>query len=374
MIETIFDPYNYPFWIMIISIIAGLIIFTSRPFSTYIKFAYPNAKLESIGNPYIKEKEINTLIESKTLKNFKESLNKDKEYMIKGETTDEIQKEIDESFFTTLEMMKQDSSKKMKSFYETYQEKIDIYLVKKELKNKILNDKIDDESIDKTLTKKIKKLLLNLQDSKKEDLSKILINYGFSEKIDEILNDKELDFLYLDNLIDRYIIDKLEKTKVPYKCENAKKKYVKLLIDIQNIKNILRCNNLEYDKETYQKIYIGEGEEIAKWKYDELSEIKNIPEVISSLEGTTFYNPLKNAIEEYNKEKTIQIFEKKLDNLFLHQIRDLSTQYYVSIGPTLRFLISKEFEIKNLKIITKGISENINKNMIKKLLILEEAN
>jgi vacuolar-type H+-ATPase subunit C/Vma6 len=43
----------------------------------------------------------------------------------------------------------------------------------------------------------------------------------------------------------------------------------------------------------------------------------------------------------------------------------------VTIGPTFRYIISKEFEIKNLKIITKGIGEEISSDIIKPLLIRE---
>jgi vacuolar-type H+-ATPase subunit C/Vma6 len=52
---------------------------------------------------------------------------------------------------------------------------------------------------------------------------------------------------------------------------------------------------------------------------------------------------------------------------------NISTQNYVTIGPTIRFLVSKEYEIKNLKIIAKGIDENLSSDLIKKLIITEET-
>ncbi len=73
----------------------------------------------------------------------------------------------------------------------------------------------------------------------------------------------------------------------------------------------------------------------------------------------------------YNKEKSVQLLEVALDQRFLKIVKDISTQNYISIGPTIRFLISKEFEIMNLKIIAKGIAENLSKDFIKKFLVLE---
>ncbi|HDM67099.1 MAG TPA: V-type ATP synthase subunit C, partial [Thermoplasmatales archaeon] len=52
--------------------------------------------------------------------------------------------------------------------------------------------------------------------------------------------------------------------------------------------------------------------------------------------------------------------------------RDISTSNYTTIGPTIRFLVSKEIEIRNLRIIAKGIGEQLPLENIKPLLIVEE--
>ena len=103
----------------------------------------------------------------------------------------------------------------------------------------------------------------------------------------------------------------------------------------------------------------------------DISEADSVPQVITTLEGTSYYDSLKNAIEDYTNEGSVQFFENALDSHYLELVRDLSTQNYVSIGPTLRFIISKEFEIKNLKIIVKGIGEGLTSEFIRPLLVLE---
>ena len=76
MLESLFDPNSYPFWIIIIAIIAGAIAIISRPFSTYIQFVYPNAKFEAMGNPFIGEKELDSVTESKDVTSFKETISR----------------------------------------------------------------------------------------------------------------------------------------------------------------------------------------------------------------------------------------------------------------------------------------------------------
>ena len=73
----------------------------------------------------------------------------------------------------------------------------------------------------------------------------------------------------------------------------------------------------------------------------------------------------------YPKAGSVQIFENALDALLLKLVKNISTQNYASIGPTIRFIVSKEFEIKNLKIIVKGIGEGLPIDIIKPLLITE---
>lgn len=371
MLEIIFDPYNYPFWIIVIGVISGAIIVISRPFSTFIKFVYPNAKFEAMGNPYIEEKNVGSVSDIKNLEEFKDKLNQSKDYKISGKTTYEIQQSLDKIIISNIQMMKNDSSKKMNDFYEVFLQRYDLYYIKKELKNKLQNKQIPDESIDNVILNKNKKLLQSIKDSDIESLTNILNNYGFSKKlIDEISKD-EIDYLIFDNEIDKDIINSYKKVKVPYKCEEGKQKLIQIMIDVNNIKNLFRTKQLGYTKEEMLKLFIGEGREISKWKFTELAEVESVSQIISSLEGTSYFNVLKDSIEQYNKDKSIQTLENNLDRILLKHVKDISTQNYSTIGPTIRFLVSKEFEIRNLKVIAKGISEGLPADFIKKMIITE---
>jgi len=213
--------------------------------------------------------------------------------------------------------------------------------------------------------------LNKLSDCKKEGLSSILRDFGFEDFVIESIVGESVDYLKIDNAVDKHFINKLKNVRVPYKCENGKQKFVKTTLDLINIKNVLRAKQFGYDSESCKKLFIGEGREIASWKYNELCEVDSVSQVISSLEGTSYYNVLKDSIEIYNKEQSVQVLETSLDSLLLKLVSDISSQNYVTIGPTIRFLVSKEFEIRNLKIIAKGISEKLSSDNIKGFLVME---
>ncbi len=371
MLWFILDPYNYPFWVLVAMIIIGVLAIVIRSFSTYVAFAYPNAKYEAIGNPFITEMELGRMVEIKGLSEFKEKLKIFKDYNVSGDNIYDIQRSLDDHLSQTIEMMRKDNSKKMNNFYNTYIKKLDTYIIKNVIKNKLEGKEIYEKTIDEAILPDTKKLLQKIKDSEKQDLPGILKTYGFNIELINVFSDENIDFIKLDTAIDKYIINMLKQVKVPYKCDKAKQRFVGYILDIANIKNVIRAKQLGFDKESIKKLFLGEGQEIAPWKFEEISEAESVPHVISSLEGTSYYDALKNAIEDYNKKGSVQVLENALDNHFLKLVKNISIQNYVTIGPTIRFLVSKEFEVKNLKTIIKGIGEGLSSDFIKPLLIKE---
>lgn len=373
MLESLLDPNSIFFWMLIIIVLAGAVAAISRPFSSYIKFVYPNAKFEAMGNPFIGEKELESVVESKDIISFKETINTLKDYNISGGDTYSMQRSLDDNFIETVNMMRNDSSKKMNDFYDIFLEKQDMPLIKDIIISKIKGNEFSDAKIDAAILPTTKQFLNKIYDAEKTDLSDLLKEYGFDEEVIESISKDDHDFLEIDTQINKFIINKFKQTRVPYKCEDGKQRFLKTLIDLYNIKNILRGKQLGYDEKEVKKLFIGEGREIAPWKYNELAELETVSNVITNLEGTSYYDTLKDNIENYNQEKSVQIFETVLDEALLKMVREISTQNYTTIGPTIRFLVSKEFEIRNLKIIVKGINENISPEIIKSFLVKEET-
>jgi len=239
------------------------------------------------------------------------------------------------------------------------------------IKNKLLNSQFGKITVEPINNKKIKQLSNEIINSENEEINEILIKFGFNSNLKNLQYNNTSDFLFLDNIFDTYIISKFKDLKLPKKCKKAQENFVEYMIDIKNIKNILRAKNLEFDEKTCDKLFLGEGKEISNWKFNELCQLIDVNQVIINLEGTSYYDSLKDSIEKFNAEKTTQVFEKSLDEYFIKILKDLSIENYVHIGPILRFLISKKFEIINLKIISKAIEENIDSQLIKNNLIME---
>jgi len=371
--EQLLNPSNPFLWVFIVGIVAGAGAVLARPFYTYVKFVYPNAKFEAIGNPFINSKHLEGLLQSKTLDALLETINAQKDYALSGSTVQEIQQALDAHFFGSVEMMRKDSTTKLNGFYDAFLYKYDLHLIKQELTHILIRNETSDTQTDSALLQETQKLFQDIHASEPEQIPSALRIHGYPDNLVSIMQEEDGDPQLLQATLDIISYQRLQDAAVPYKCAKGKQQLVRILRDVRNVKNLLRTKHLSYEPEKIQHYFMGEGKEIAQWKYHELAEVQAVSQVISGLEGTSYYEPLKNSIDVYNKEHSIQYLETVLDTHSIHLIRDLSQQHYVTIGPTIRFLISKEYEIQNLKAIVKGIAENLPRDRIQRLLVMEDA-
>lgn len=372
MFEEILNPNSPIFWLFLISVLTAVFLFIARYFRTYVKFVYPNAKFEAIGNPFIQEKELNSLVDNATLDTFKDRLNTLRDYQVDGHTVSGIQHSLDQHFLRTVGMMRQDSSKKLSAFYDMYLQKKDIHLVKNAIKNTLLG-KTKHPSLEAAIHPQTQKLISQVQGASKEQLPTLLQSYGFDKEFIEEISKETPDFLFIDILFEKQFLAQFKELKVPYKCEQAKQDFIKNMVDMLTIKHVLRAKQLSYPMERCTALFLGEGKQVSRWRFDAMVDASDVPGVITALDGTSYFPLLSTKIEQYTKEQSVQLFETSIHGVFLQRVKQIALQNYLTLGPTLRFLVSKEFEIQNLKAIVKGIAENLSVELIKNNLVKEVA-
>lgn len=370
MFEEILNPSSPVFWLIIIGILIAVALFIARNFRTYMKFIYPNAKYEAIGNPFIQEKELNILIENPSLEGFKDRLNVLRDYQVEGTTASLIQQSLDKNYLRTITMLRSDSPKKLSGFFDLYLQKIDFYLIKNEIKNRITGA-VHTQPLDAAVLPRTRDFLVQLQHSTKESLPELLSSQGFSKNVIEELMKEPADLLRIDALLDRMFLNQLKQVTVPPKCDQPKQDFIKHIIDLWTIQHLLRAKQLSYPTDACTKLFLGEGKQIARWRFDQMADAADVPQMISLLDGTAYYPAVSSKIEQYTKERSVGVFEQAVQSVFIQRIKEISLQNYLTFGPTLRFLVSKEFEIKNLKVIAKGIAENVSSELMKRTLVTE---
>ncbi|HID25745.1 MAG TPA: hypothetical protein EYP23_04710 [Thermoplasmata archaeon] len=365
-----FEILDYLMWFTAVTLLSIAVGFMSWKVAPYFKFAYPTAKVQAIGNPFVREKELQQLLESKSLDSFKNNLNSFKDYSVEGVTAAEIQRSLDQHFLRAVRMIQKDGPKKLRKFYDAYLEIVDGGMIKHVLKAKIMEEEIKEEL--PVILPESKEVIGIIKSTPLEELVSVLKERGFDEEVVEALKDGGKDVVALDVAMDKWFLGKLKSVKTPREVTKIKNEFVARLMDIRNIRNLLRAKQLGYRREDCEKLFIAEGQEVPRWMFKEMVTADGSGSLIDVLQGTFYFPFLKKELDRGGGEKSMQPFENALDKALLEVAGSLSIKNFPLFGPLLRFIIAKEFEIRNLKVIAKGIEENVGVGRIKPLLIMEE--
>ena len=101
-------------------------------------------------------------------------------------------------------------------------------------------------------------------------------------------------------------------------------------------------------------------------------DVKGFQELVPELEGTPYSETMKEAMQGYAETKSLYALESAFDGLLLGIAQEISSSALIAAGPTMKFIIAKEFEIRNLKAVLRGMYEGMPPEKIMPMLIMEE--
>jgi len=178
--------------------------------------------------------------------------------------------------------------------------------------------------------------------------------------------------LPLEASLDNYLLENLLRTAATPEDDNTAllHEYVGTMVDIANIKIILRAKTDGLKFEDIEPYMITKGYQVREWKLKELMESEDVPGVINGLEGTDYSPVLSDILNDYSVGDSIAPFETALDNYINEIAKRISLKNQFGIGPMIGFLNKKEKEIKNLKTIVRGKREpDLSATAIKEMLV-----
>ncbi len=196
----------------------------------------------------------------------------------------------------------------------------------------------------------------------------------FGEILLKTASEHRGDIVALDLALDKFFFRqlKLAITRVDTSVRETVTTFVGKYIDITNIKHIIRAKQQGLDASTTEEFLVPGGRNLADWKLSQMVETKGISELVTELEGTPYIEPMREAMQKYQEERSLFIFESTFDHMLLSAARELESSALIVAGPTIKFIIAKEYEVRNLKAVLRGMYEHMAAEDILPLLITED--
>lgn len=377
IVSTLGFPSNEAFIalvFLVLAVVAVIVVITTiKPVLNMFPYTYPNARVRARHGRLFSEKEYSEIIETQTVEEVKNYLRGVPDYA-KYVDMYPLEKALDAQLAETYDLIARITPDNSKDIFKFLLKNWDIKNIKSILiaKEAGLSQA---ETMDMIvpfgeLSNKLDSLI------ESENVTEV-INGLEGTEYPKILEDaipiyKETGLLLpLEDAMDKYILSNLLRTSATPEDDNTSllHNYIGTMVDVENIKIILRAkvDNLKYeDIEAYM---ISDGYQVREWKLKELMEAEDVEGVISGLEGTDYAPLLSEAMAEYKQTSSMASFETSLDGYVIKTAKSISRKNQFGIGPIIGFLSGKEIEIKNLKIIARGKRGGISPARIKEMLI-----
>lgn len=233
----------------------------------------------------------------------------------------------------------------------------DYHNVKVLLKAKALNKDLDNllAPISTVPTQKLKEYISS---ENYRDLSPIMAKAILEVEAEFKKNEDPQD---IDILLDKYmyldIMDKANAIGDPF----IKDFYIDT-IDFINIKTFLRVKKQNKDRFFLNKVLI-QGGKLQSSLFTSLIN-EHVETLAAKLSHTDYHELFKRGIEDYERTMKINVLEKEMDNFLMEYIKKGK---FVSFGiePLMGYMIAKETEIRNVRIIMVGKVNNISPAVIR---------
>ena len=140
--------------------------------------------------------------------------------------------------------------------------------------------------------------------------------------------------------------------------------FIKMEIDIKNIKTILRLKREDVSTDEIMKRIIPGGFEITEEEAAKLSAMA-WDELVKALEGYWFWKGIEGI-----EEKSISRIEIKFDKAWMEVVAKRASNYPLSILPVLQYMVLKKIEVDNLRTLGWGKWQGIPNEEIEEQLVI----
>lgn len=184
----------------------------------------------------------------------------------------------------------------------------------------------------------------------------------------EELNEKKT-LVGIENALDKYYYSHLiEFSKILPKEGKLFRDFLLKEVEILNILTLLRLKKLKFEKDAIKDFIIASSG-FASFRAINLVDTDDLEALTGALEETGYKNAIKKGIEDFKATGSLITLETELHKYLLKQSTLLLHQHPLSIDVILGYMLAKDIEIRNLRVIIKGKQLGLSEEFIQKQLV-----
>lgn len=167
----------------------------------------------------------------------------------------------------------------------------------------------------------------------------------------------------LDHAYYSYMLETVPPTTTPLKLFRM---FLRMEIDVVNLRTLLRAR--EEVERIERDVFIEGGLEVKKKDLQAMVPL-SMDELLPRLQKYSFYDEISGPLKEI-EEKGLNEAMRALEKFHLKQASKYSNLHPLSILPVLDYLVSKEEEVENIRIIARGKRDGLSEKTIQDLLVI----
>jgi V/A-type H+/Na+-transporting ATPase subunit C len=139
-------------------------------------------------------------------------------------------------------------------------------------------------------------------------------------------------------------------------------------VNILNILTIMRFKKHNFKKEVVSKFIIP-SHDLMDFKLAKLAELDDLGDISKALERTEYGDIVKRGIEDYRKTNSLIVLETELYKYLLKESTHMLHKHPLSVDVILGYMLAKDIEVRNLKLIIKGKQLGLEQDFIESQIV-----
>ncbi|MDT8357702.1 MAG: V-type ATPase subunit [Methanomicrobiaceae archaeon] len=341
-------------------------------------FSFPNARVMALGNPCTDPATVADLLQSHSVHELAEKL---RQFGYAVETVDledpsHVERYLESVYRDELEHLEMAAPEGLKPFLQAYGRRFEAAQLKVLIR--AVHAGVPPDQIAEAVTPAgglSPPLLRKAADARDlDELVGMLAETGYGRPLLEALPDHHGrgDTLVLETAVDRVVMEDLDgsimRTDTLISAPPAA--LLAVYADAANTRILLRAARDRIDREQVIRSLIPYGKDLSWPLLLKLAELEGPTQILARIEETALHSAIENSIAEFEQTGSFVPVEYALDQFLFETARTLETIYHHGPGPILKFLVGREYELRNIRTIYWGVREQAPLPAIRQHLIL----